>query len=834
MPSTSSHHSNDDFFVTEQLLSNYSPLNFQDSFRISHRSIIKSTKAYSNRRRLFPVALIGTLLGAFAIVGALIIIAGLVIKQKSCELPQKSAFILLREDQNELDRISKELASRFDPVRLKENVRWMAETSHIAGTIENSILIRRLADEYIKLGFKVNTYNYNVLLNYPDFDNANTVMVKEDDSSWKRLSRGRGQPKGPQQAVNEQMDGQSEVWWNAYSANGSVEGRIVYCNFGTSLDFQVLQEKGVTVNGSIVLMRYGIIVRSEKVAEAEKRGAIGVILFSDPAHHISVNNNMSFLNSTSLPGTAAQRGTVGRVPGDPLTPFLPSLPYVTRTETIESLRQKKLLPSIPVTPIGYIDAQRIMDHMDGPLVTRVDWIGGLTSYRLSSTREFQLSVRSRFVKKTITNIVATLNGIEEPDRWIMLGNHVDAWGKGAIDPISGTAVQLEVANVVSKVNIFTIHNFFVNFTSSQNKRQVFGSSPPRRSVVFCHWDAEEFGLIGSSEWIEQRLAIIQRRAVAYINVDHIAGGKSLDIKAVPLLYQTIWEALKRLPYSNALTTNSILDIWKNSHRDGLTANDHKTFDIGLPGGGSDYQRFITFAGIPVADLKMEQAPGQSYALYHTMYETPWTVENLIDPHFSAFTSIGRLWIEIVHRLASSLVIPFGVLDYAQSLTSLFQKAELSISRMNLTKAVSWLPHKLNSLKVSLERLQKTSPETTNRSSDAFNSLTNNYFIISKTSECTKIIANGQRDVSVQRLESINMRLQYVERSFLDMTDVHNPYHRHLVFSPSMSFPRFTSFSSILDPAMNYQRTNDEKYLLSLDMAITKVQYAVESAIDTLH
>uniref|UniRef100_A0A0K0D2R1 TFR_dimer domain-containing protein n=1 Tax=Angiostrongylus cantonensis TaxID=6313 RepID=A0A0K0D2R1_ANGCA len=311
-------------------------------------------------------------------------------------------------------------------------------------------------------------------------------------------------------------------------------------------------------------------------------------------------------------------------------------------------------------------------------------------------------------------------------------------------------------------------------------------------------------------------------AVAYINVDHIAGGELLDIKAVPVLYRAILEAVKRIftnrsslraPYTNGSSTESFLDSREHLRSGGPSTHNRGVLEIGLPSGGSDYQRFITFAGIPAADLKLEPRPGQSYALYHTMYETPWTVENLIDPSFSSFTSIGQLWIEIVHRLANSLVIPFNVLDYAQSLISLFRKVEVFLSKMDLRKASPWLPHKLNNVQVALRRFQ---------------------------SACRKIqleaqdITSGLSDVSIQRLDSINTRLQYAERSFLDSTDVSNPFYRHLVFSPSKHSSRFTPFSSILDPAIAYQLTSNETHLHQLELAITKVQYAIESAIDTLH
>uniref|UniRef100_A0A7I4YZN6 Peptidase M28 domain containing protein n=1 Tax=Haemonchus contortus TaxID=6289 RepID=A0A7I4YZN6_HAECO len=794
MPTVEPQLSIDDILIKEQLMSDEVSSNGQNSLRTSRSSLIKRKKRHDGNHQCLPMAFAASLFGILVTVCLLLALAFLAIRNRPCEQPRPSTGPLtLREERDKLDRISKELSDQLSSARIKQNMRWMAETSHIAGTIENAVLIRRLSEEYDRLGFKVKTYNYSVLLNYPDFDNPNTVEVEKEGNLWWRLSHGRGHPSGPQQAVNEQLDGRSEVWWNAYSADGLVEGRMVYCNYGTVDDFNTLEEMGIDVEGAIVLIRYGALVRSEKVEEAEKRGAIGVVLYSDPAQYVDSNSNGTFPHSSSLPGLDAQRGSVGRVPGDPLTPLLPALPYVTRSETLESLRRKKVLPSIPVTPISYDDAQRIMDYMDGPTITRADWIGGLATYRWSSLRRFRLNVRSRFAKRTITNIIAVLEGKEEPDRWVMLGNHVDAWGKGAIDPVSGTAVQLEVARVMAKV---------------------LEQHPPRRTIVFCHWDGEEFGLIGSNEWIEQRLGVLQRRAVAYINVDHIAGGSSLDIKAVPLLYRAIVEASQRTSYSDGSSGESLLDSWRHFRRRGPFLGDRAVPEIGLPAGGSDYQRFITFAGIPAADIKLEQRPGQSYALYHTMYETPWTVENLIDPKFASLTSVGHLWVEIVHRLANSLVIPFNALDYAQSLLVLFHKAEVHLSKMELTKTISWLPHKLSSLKEALRRFHN----------------------VARTIQAeVQDIASGQNEVTIQRLNSINSRLQYIERSFLNPTaTMEQPYYRHLVFSPSMHSTRITSFSSILDPALGYYRSHNETHLHSLALAITNVQYAVESAIDALH
>ncbi|VDL82619.1 unnamed protein product [Nippostrongylus brasiliensis] len=287
----------DDILVKEQLMNDEVSSNGQSSLRTSRSSLIKRKRTANTGHNWLPVAFAASLVGILATVCLLLVLACLAIRQKPCDQPSPSGVLMLKEDNEKLDRISKELAAQFDAKRIGHNMRWMAESPHIAGTVENAALIRRLREEYERLGFVVKTYNYTVLLNYPDFDNPNTLEVKKDDGDegdvWMRLSRGHGHPSGPQQAVNEQLDGRSEVWWSAYSANGTAEGRLVYCNFGTNADFKTLEEMGIDVRGAIVLIRYGALVRSEKVEEAEKRGAVGVVLYSDPAQYIHAGSNAS-------------------------------------------------------------------------------------------------------------------------------------------------------------------------------------------------------------------------------------------------------------------------------------------------------------------------------------------------------------------------------------------------------------------------------------------------------------------------------------------------------------------------------------------------------------
>ncbi|KAI6244033.1 hypothetical protein M3Y99_00072500 [Aphelenchoides fujianensis] len=207
--------------------------------------------------------------------------------------------------------------------------------------------------------------------------------------------------------------------------------------------------------------------------------------------HGQADGLQTFPTQTWLPAGETQRGTLLRTNGDPQTPLLPSKPYVDPVRlTHEELRSSGVIPRIPVMPIGYADAEKIMSVMDGvevpvPLL-------------------FRLDVHGRLVRSTIKNVVAKFVGEQEPDKWVLLTNHVDAWTKGAVDPSSGTAVMLELARVVSE-------------TSRQTGWR------PRRSLVFCAFDAEEFGLIGSTEYVEEMLKTLQQRAVAVLNVDNING-----------------------------------------------------------------------------------------------------------------------------------------------------------------------------------------------------------------------------------------------------------------------------------------------------------------------
>ncbi|GMR31833.1 hypothetical protein PMAYCL1PPCAC_02028 [Pristionchus mayeri] len=703
------------------------------------------------------------------------------------------------EDGKRIDLLGRRLQQGISGGRILDSIKWLAKEVHVAGTAENEKLLNELGKLYSGWGYDVRFFDYSVLLSYPNYTQPNTIEVLDDESGdWLTVSTGFGTPKGPMELRNQESDVRSGVWWSAYSANGTVEGSIVYANYGRSADFDMLKNMKIEVRGRIVLMRFGGVSRAVKIAEAESRGAIGVVLFSDPLLSGSPSGNNSFPSDFSLPGDDVQRGGLLRAVGDPETPSLPSLPFVPRQNT-KRLRKMGALPRIPATPVGSDVAARLMRLLDGTLTKEHRWQGGLSAdYRLSGSRRFRLSVHSTLSRRPIRNIVATMRGVIEPDRWVMVGNHVDAWVKGAIDPATGTAAQLEVARVLADASIL---------------------SHPRRSIVFCHWDAEEFGLIGSSEWIEEMGRVLDARAVAMINVDHVAGNASLQVKAVPLLYRVLSEAAQRVEQPDEIERENgrltLLDSWKYHGGRSPIDGDRNLPHIGLPGGASDHQRFISLAGVPSVDIKMTSKGRSSYALYHSMHEVPWTVERFISSDGAALATIARFVTEATIRLANHVVVPFSAGDYAQALSQWLTLLHAKLEHLELHKYLSNYDLRFRALITASSKFREAAAAIDERA---------------------KEISLSKKGVSVPMLNAINDRLIRIERMFLDGQAFTSPLHKHLVFSPSKIATARTPFALLMETAQDWataEQSEKESLLERMADSMARLTLAMQSAAEML-
>lgn len=551
--------------------------------------------------------------------------------------------------------ISQIIIDEIDSEHIEENLRAVTAKPHIAGRDNDFDLVALLQKHFKGHGLHVQTTPYDILLSYPSESTPNSV----------RLIDGNGRifydAKDDESDISKQKDVVPP--FHAYSPNKLVEGEIVFAGYGRVEDYGELRNLGINVTGRLVLVKYGKIFRGDKVDIAANNGAIGVIMYSDPADYTGMKSGdrRVYPDTWWLPPTAAQRGTVFTGDGDPLTPGYPANDLAFRFSEDEV---EPPLPKIPSQPIGYGAAEKILQQLNGSQVPN-SWVGGINvTYRLGpgfkqDGMKIQLNVTSRNQRAKAENVFGIIKGTVEPDRYVLIGNHRDAWIYGAIDPSSGTAVIMELARVMG------------DLVKS-------GRWKPRRSIMFCSWGAEEYGLIGSTEWVEQYVATLRERAVAYINVDiAVDGNDTLDANATPLMYNIVYEASKKVPNPNQneikAGRKTVYDTWLH-----VTPDDKNKANslpvIGALGSGSDFAPILQRAGITALDMtytfNREVYIVSSYALYHTEYEIFDVVKKQFDKDFKFHAAMAQLSGEMARWLADSLILPFNISNYAKGLETL--------------------------------------------------------------------------------------------------------------------------------------------------------------------
>lgn len=434
--------------------------------------------------------------------------------------------------------------------------------------------------------------------------------------------------------------------FNAYSPSGDVTGEVVYANFATAEDFAHLREQRIEVRGKVILARYGRIYRGLKVREAATAGAAAVILYSDPADDGYMAGDV-YPKGPMRPWDGVQRGSIRYLehyPGDPLTPGRAATAAADRIDPADDPD----LPDIPCVPISYDDAQHLLRPLEGSTVPRA-WQGGLPfTYHLGpgpTTVHLQLSMDASV--RPIWNNIAVLRGSEEPEKLVILGGHRDAWVFGAQDPNSGSAVLLETARVLG--------DLYRN------------GWRPRRSIVIAQWDAEEYGMIGSTEWGEDESGNLDENGIVYLNFDGTVSGPHFGASAVPSLDRFV-ESLAR-DVGDPLSGQPLFAVWWNDqNRTTLkrleeTLPENAAVSIGRMGGGSDHVVFLNHLGIP----SMGFGFGGPSGVYHSYYDNFDWMERFGDPGFHYHAAAARMAALAAVRLSSSDILPFTLAPYAEEI-----------------------------------------------------------------------------------------------------------------------------------------------------------------------
>ena len=441
--------------------------------------------------------------------------------------------------------------------------------------------------------------------------------------------------------------------FNGYGAAGDATGDVVYVNYGLVADYKTLDSLGVSVKGKIVIARYGRSYRGIKAREAEKHGAAALIIYSDPADD-GYDRGDVYPEGPMRPPQGLQRGSVYNDNGDPTTPGYPSVPGAKRIPLSETS-----LPRIPVIPTSYRNAAALLRDVRGNIALPHGWQGGLPfRYHVGPG-----PVRARVVVTTdaathpykdIWDVLGTVRGTEYPDQLVFIGGHRDAWGPGADDNVSGTVSMLEAARMVGTL-------------LKQGWR-------PKRTIVFASWDAEEWGLMGSTEFVEQDSTRLSKNGAAYFNFDMVVGGPNFGASGAPSLRPFLRDITKSVksPVDTGKFVGSIYDAWRHSEH---VAADTAEPDIGDPGGGSDFAGFYNHLGIPIMDWGFSGPDG----IYHSAYDSYHWVAKFGDPGFHLQATMGVLGALAVMRAADADVLPYDYVAYAQAMRALSETAAKNIA-----------------------------------------------------------------------------------------------------------------------------------------------------------
>lgn len=530
-------------------------------------------------------------------------------------------------------KFEQDFLKAVDYDRFKVHLTELTKNPHIAGTPENELVKNYMVKIMADAGMDVKVWPYDVYL--PNHPGKSELQIISPVSMT--LSQKEGAL--PDDPFSD--DPRLHLGFNAFSGSGDVTAEVVYVNYGTREDFMKIAEMGVDLKGKIAIARYGGNFRGFKAKYAEQNGMIGLVVYTDPKDNGFTRGEVypkgPFFNETTI-----QRGSMLTLDytGDPLTPNVPALP-LDGDEKVDRLDPKDVpFHTIPVTPIGYGAAKEILSRMTGEAVPEA-WQGGLPfTYKLTGGPELKVRVmvdqKPDFIRAN--NVVGTFVGKDFPDEWIIMGSHYDAWSFGATDPNSGTAMLLTFAEALGEL-----------YKNGQK---------PSRSILIGHWDAEEQGVIGSTEWVEHLRDELGAKAISYMNFDGGVSGRNFGASAAPTLKKLIIDASKEVMYPDSSKT--VFEIW---------AGKNPEPGIGNLGGGSDHIAFYMHVGIP----SLSGGSGGPTA-YHSNYDNLHYYSKYSDPSFKMGGAVAQLFGLVALRQANAAVIPYDVPRYAQDLKGHFENA----------------------------------------------------------------------------------------------------------------------------------------------------------------
>jgi N-acetylated-alpha-linked acidic dipeptidase len=514
----------------------------------------------------------------------------------------------------------------------------LTEEPHMAGTERNHALAEYVRDRFREYGLdEVTFHEFPALLSFPK---SAALAIRTPVQQSLNLH----EDPSPADKDSRLYDDPTQVAFHGYAPSGKVRAEVVYANGGSPEDFQVLDRMGIDLKGKIVLMRYSnpYSYRGYKVYEAERRGAAGTIIYSDPAEDGFLRGKV-YPDGPWGPESAIQWGAILYDWLGQGEPFTFHWKQDADGRWVEGPQRDKQLPRIPSLPLNARNAAAILKNMGGPEAPK-DWQGGLPfAYRIGPgpvTLDMDVQNDERVGK--LRSVIGVIRGREEPEKMVILGNHLDAWSYGAVDPSSGTAALLETARAFGEA-------------LKQGQR-------PRRTVVFAVWDGEEPLLGGSTQWAMDNAESLRKNAVTYINVDTGVQGGAFTGGATPALAEFLRDVTRSVP--DPITGKPLYDAWAAQFKEPEP-------QVATIVGATDYTAFQEYLGVSCIDMYFDGP----YGVYHSMYDNYFRQSTIVDRDFAIGVGLSRLWGVLAWRLAEVPVLPMRYSDYALATVGYIEAVE---------------------------------------------------------------------------------------------------------------------------------------------------------------
>jgi N-acetylated-alpha-linked acidic dipeptidase len=696
----------------------------------------------------------------------LILITGFCLTLSAAQAPSPGPQRTLQGfDRDGTDR-ERALEKQFDSFLKKDEARdWMKRLSarpHHIGSPYGKENAEFIASLYRSWGYETEIERFDVLFPTP------ITRILEMTAPEKFTAK-LEEPVLQEDSTSGQRSEQLPVY-NAYSINGDVTGQLVYVNYGVPNDYETLERFGIDVKGKIVIARYGGSWRGIKPKVAAERGAVGCIIYSDPRDDGYFEGDV-YPKGAWRNETGAQRGSVEDMPlypGDPLTPGVGATADAKRLE----IKDAPTLTKIPVLPISYSDALPLLKALEGP-VAPASWRGALPiTYHIGPGRAtVHMRLEFDFKLAPAYDVIARLRGSERPDEWVIRGNHHDAWVNGAEDPTSGQVAMLEEAHAVSQL--------------------MKSGWRPKRTIIYCSWDGEEPGLLGSTEWVEAHAGELQQKAVIYLNSDgnsrgflFVGGSHTLE-RFVNEVERDVVDPEKEISVYERSRARVILEGDAERRRE---ARERQDLRIGALGSGSDYSPFLQHLGIATLNIGYG-GEGETEGIYHSIYDSFDHYIRFGDPTFDYSIALSKTGGRAILRFANADYLPLTMGNLSDTI-SMYAKEVMKVAT-DERDAIAERNRRIN--EKTFEAVDDPTKRRVAPKAEApapilnFAPLQN---ALARLEESCRSYDNAMKDAAANRLrsrdvaQSLDDALRQIELAMITDSGLpRRPWYRHQIYAP---------------------------------------------------